>query len=440
MFRCIEEFHDWLAEQERSHSFQVRRTPLDEMAGWSIHSDTGAIRHRSGRFFSVGGLKIDVGHGPVRSWSQPIIVQPESGILGILVKRFDEVPHFLLQAKMEPGNIRPVQLSPTVQATRSNYTRVHGGKAVPYLDYFLARRGRVISDGLQSEQGSWFLHKRNRNMLIEVSGDVPVLPGFCWLTAGQIGELMLVDNLVNMDTRTVLSGLPFQRVTGAPPDDAAALSWLTEAKAGREFRRRQIPLNETKGWIRSADRITHELDRYFSVIGVTVEIDNREVTGWSQPMIAPVERGVVAFLVRREPRAGVDDELQVLVHAQTQAGTFDVVEMAPTVQCTPGNYDPDQRPPFLDHVLSASADRILLDVVYSEEGGRLYHAENRYLVVVAGEDLPHQVGEEFRWMSARSLARFGRYGNYVNVEARSLLACLRFLEPSLQYPSLQDRL
>ena len=43
---------------------------------------------------------------------------------------------YLLQAKAEPGNINKIQISPTVQATKSNYTRVHGGKEIPYLRYF----------------------------------------------------------------------------------------------------------------------------------------------------------------------------------------------------------------------------------------------------------------------------------------------------------------
>lgn len=86
-----------------------------------------------------------------RRWHQPIIFQPEIGILGILVKQ---------------------------------------------LDYFRERdRHRVIADVRQSEQGSWFLLKRNRNMLIEVAADVPVLDGFHWLTIQQIHELLKIDDL-----------------------------------------------------------------------------------------------------------------------------------------------------------------------------------------------------------------------------------------------------
>ena len=45
--------------------------------------------------------------------------------------------HCLMQAKMEPGNVNPLQLSPTVQATRSNYTQVHRGTGTRYLEYFV---------------------------------------------------------------------------------------------------------------------------------------------------------------------------------------------------------------------------------------------------------------------------------------------------------------
>ncbi|MFH4268324.1 NDP-hexose 2,3-dehydratase family protein, partial [Acinetobacter baumannii] len=82
--------------------------------------------------------------------------------------------------KVEPGNCNGLQLSPTVQATRSNYTRVHQGRAVPYLEYFVdARKHRVIADVRQSEQGSWFFQKRNRNMIVDVGdADVEVLEDF----------------------------------------------------------------------------------------------------------------------------------------------------------------------------------------------------------------------------------------------------------------------
>ncbi|MCB6603149.1 NDP-hexose 2,3-dehydratase family protein, partial [Erysipelatoclostridium ramosum] len=63
---------------------------------------------------------------------------------------------------------------------------------------------------MQSEQSARFYRKRNRNMilLLDENEDVIVEKRFKWMTLSQIKELMNYRNLVNMDTRTVLSNLP----------------------------------------------------------------------------------------------------------------------------------------------------------------------------------------------------------------------------------------
>lgn len=427
----------WLADLRLARRDRVRPVRLDRLDGWYAEPGTGDLRHRSGRFFSVEGVEVRTDAREVADWAQPIIVQPESGILGLLVKNFGGVPHFLLQAKMEPGNINTYQLSPTVQATRSNYGRVHRGRSVPYLEHFVApRRGRVVFDALQSEQGSWFLGKRNRNMIVEVTEDVPVREGFRWLTLERIGELLALANVVNMDTRTVLSGVPGDwpaagRVVPAAPGQplhpmAELLSRLTEVRANRLLERRRVPLAEVRGWERSAERVAHESGRYFSVIGVDVAADGREVTHWTQPMLRPAGRGLIAFLVQ-----DFGGTPHLLAGFHTEAGSFDVAELGPTVRCRPENYahlPPDRQPAFLTEVLSAPPERVLLDVVHSEEGGRFYHAENRYLVVRA-EGLPAEVrgaGGDFVWLTPHQLGELLRHPHHVNVEARNLLATLRF--------------
>jgi oxidase EvaA len=156
----------WLRQRTDANRFRVDPVPFADLTDWSF-GPCGNLVHHSGRFFRVEGLHIVASEGPFAEWEQPIIVQPEIGILGILVKEFDGVPHFLMQAKMEPGNCNLVQLSPTVQATRSNYTAVHQGARVKYLDHFIGRRrGRILVDVLQSEHGAWFFHKANRNMIV----------------------------------------------------------------------------------------------------------------------------------------------------------------------------------------------------------------------------------------------------------------------------------
>ncbi|GIJ11084.1 NDP-hexose 2,3-dehydratase [Micromonospora andamanensis] len=429
MFDDMSQFHAWLAERELANEYRVSVTSLDSLDGWRTDPETGNIHHHSGRFFSVIGVNVDADSRTPAAWSQPIILQPEIGILGILAKRVDGTTYCLMQAKMEPGNINLLQLSPTVQATRSNFTRVHGGSAVPYLEYFRTpRRGRPVFDSLQSEQGSWFLGKRNRNMIVEVEEEVPVGENFCWLSTGQLAELMRIPNLVNMDARTVLSGVSFltgdrhQRDGEARHPLGHILSWFTEVKSQQQLKRSIVPLRELPDWKRSRGTI-HRLDgRHFSVIGVDVRASDREVRSWSQPMFRPSARGVIAFLGRH-----FDGTFHVLVHARTEAGTADVVEMGPTVACIPDNYAgavDAERPRYLDVVLGASPSQLLVDILHSEEGGRFYHAENRYLVIDVGEDFPAEPPYGYCWLTVDQLAGFIRYGNHVNVGARCLLSCM----------------
>ncbi len=120
----------WLADVERRSRLTVERADLAGLAGWV--DDGASIRHASGKFFAVEGIEVSRPESPVGTWRQPILNQPEVGILGLLVRFADGVLHVLLQAKVEPGNAGGLQLSPTVQATRSNYTSVHGGSAVRF--------------------------------------------------------------------------------------------------------------------------------------------------------------------------------------------------------------------------------------------------------------------------------------------------------------------
>ncbi|TXS35490.1 NDP-hexose 2,3-dehydratase family protein [Streptomyces sp. t39] len=447
-FTDLGQFHDWW--RGVGTSARAERIPLDRLRGWVQDAGTGDIRHESGKFFSVQGLDVHSPDGLVPNWQQPIIDQPETGILGILVKEFDGVLHCLMQAKAEPGNANGVQISPTVQATRSNFTRVHGGSAVPYLTYFQdTAPHRVLADVRQSEQGSWFYRKRNRNMIVEVTGDVEELDGFCWLTLGQLYRLLAEEDMVNMDTRTVLSCLPASGAgaeddyagtgrsahaadfrasvarslahgTGDGPDTAATLSWITDARSRTQLTTRRVPLDRVRGWRRAEGLIAHESGGFFDVIGVEVTAVGREVRRWTQPMIRPHGIGVIAFLVRE-----FDGVLHALVRQRTEPGFVDVTELGPTVQCTPENYGliAAEPPAFLDEVLRAAPGRIRYDTLLSEEGGRFHHALNRYLIVESDVDVPAD-DPDFRWVSLGQLTALLRHSSYVNVQARSLTACL----------------
>jgi oxidase EvaA len=172
-------------------------------------------------------------------------------------------------------------------------------------------------------------------------------------------------------------------------------------------------------WVRDADSIRHRDDRYFRIVGLSVRATSREVDTWYQPMLKPTRGNVVALICQR--RSGV---LQFLVQAMIQPGLTDRLELAATVQLTPESYNgPEDFPPLAEY-LDAPESWIRLNAPQSEDGGRFLYADTTHVVVDVPDGHTVEAPGNYRWMTLGLLNRLIRSGYYVNVEARSLLACL----------------
>lgn len=456
-FQTTDQILSWMKSQNEEVVSNIMQIPISELRGWSYRDDR--IRHKSGKFFSIDGIHIRTNYRNTPEWDQPIINQPEIGFLGFIVKKFNGVLHFLLQAKIEPGNLNIVQLSPTLQATRSNYTRVHGGKAPTYLEYFNGEKDvLILVDQLQSEQGARFLHKRNRNIIVEVGEDeeLEVKEGYIWASLGQIKELLRYPNVVNMDSRTVISCINFgsysehslrlldavKRMNGihsSKPDSFLysvlssdnhlnelqdIIQWITSLKFKYELDVTPVGISEMKNWIYDGNTIHHESGKYFDVMGCRVEIGNREVVSWDQPMVRSAQEGLMGFIVKK-----INGIYHFLVQAKLESGNFDIVEMAPTVQCLTGNYRKGKNEytiPYLEQILNAPKDKIWYSSYQSEEGGRFFQEQNLNIIVEVGEEFPIEVEENYCWLTLNQMLSFVTYNNYLNIAARSLLSAISF--------------
>lgn len=439
----------WLALRADAHRYSVQQIPLEGMRNWAVDPVTGDITHSSGKFFSITGLQVEITGPTPRRWSQPILVQREVGILGFIGKRVGSVLHLLVQAKMEPGNINLVQLSPTLQATRSNFSQVHGGRRPPFMEYFVEPgRGITLVDQLQSEQGSKYLRKRNRNVIVQIADDeLPAVPeDFLWVTLGQLHQLAQHPNLLHLDCRSILGGLSFRHCDGdldreaktsfassardslSCPDDkaentlAVVLGWLAKAKIETELATKLVPLRAVQGWHLRNGVIEHELGRFFRVVGVDVHAASREVPSWRQPLIASVEGGVIGLIAQQ--RQGV---VHFLIQARVEPGLIDAIELAPTVQYAPANYGPPlttEFPPYTEFFDRALPEQLRLDTVLSDEGGRFYHARARHVVIEIASTDHVAVRPSHCWMTLAQLHECARFSSVLNIELRSILSCI----------------
>ncbi len=102
----------WREQQRNSIRFKADLIGLDDVRGWS-RDEGGNVRHKSGQFFGVEGVRVESGDlREVASWDQPIYTQPEGGILGLLARETRGKRRRISPAgKAEPGNIGVIQLS-----------------------------------------------------------------------------------------------------------------------------------------------------------------------------------------------------------------------------------------------------------------------------------------------------------------------------------------
>ena len=204
---------DWFNKKREESDMIVEEIGINDLDKWTVDKNSGNMTHDSGGFFEVIGVKVsntfdrEVGK---KGWTQPMIGKNPGGILGILMKRINGIPHYLLQAKAEPGNIGKLQLSPTLQATTSNLLKAHGGIRPKFSEYFdEPKNAKIIYAKWQSEDGGRFHLKSNYNMIVEVDVDEEfnIPDSFIWVTLYQIKQLLKIENFVGPHIRGIISYL-----------------------------------------------------------------------------------------------------------------------------------------------------------------------------------------------------------------------------------------
>lgn len=436
----IKEIIKWIEQINSSTKVSILKTKLNNTDFWYYDKEKERIKNRNNSFFEIIGVKGEVNGKKIE---QPIILQKEIGYLGIICKKFDGITKYLMQAKIEPGNINCVQISPTIQATKSNFMQKHGGNRPLYLEYFInADNHKIIVDQIQSEQSSRFLGKRNRNMIIEVKEEIVEHPRFRWMTLSEIKCLMSYKNLVNMDTRTVISCIPFGDENNRNIDSyyfnkinedykkslnnkdyfeeiIQIYHKLNNYKMFNEVNLEIVPLNQLTEWNISNEELKCKNDFPFKVIFCDIEIEGREVKKWKQPLFESNGIALFGLIITRE-----NNMIKVLTKIKPEIGCFDIIELGPTIQKEFGEKIGEDNVENIFNTYLQQNKGVLFDSILSEEGGRFYHEENRNVVIEINKEDIDYIEKEYQWISLKALLNMNLFNNSLNIQLRNLLSVL----------------
>ena len=243
---------EWLKIQRKKQFLTVKKIDLSKLTKWVY--DKKEIYHESKKFFKIAGIRIKTNFYKQKNWDQPIIIQNEIGILGII--KNIKTNKYLLQAKVEPGNINKIQISPTVQATRSNYLRIHGGKTIPFLKYF---KKKNINFSFQSEQAFRYYDKKNSNIITYVSKKIDLDENFRWFSKVEILNLLKEKNLINMDTLSVFSSFIKKRKIDFPLNNEKKIKmWRKNLDKKYFLKNKIINLSLINNWNLTKKKIYHK--------------------------------------------------------------------------------------------------------------------------------------------------------------------------------------
>ncbi|MEX0881565.1 MAG: NDP-hexose 2,3-dehydratase family protein [Candidatus Saccharimonadales bacterium] len=422
----IQKWTERLIEQS---DFEVKPSRLTQSTNWIMVD--GAIRHSSGLFFNVVGViwKED----SKKSYSQPFIEQREVGSLGFLLLKKGDRNRLLVQAKIEPGNVGVVQLAPTYQATASNAARIHGGKQPLYQTKFHPTSKFIKYETLQSEQGSRFLGKQNRNILSMEDSQFRVPETHKWFYVDEFIDLLAHDYLVNTDARSVLVCSPWEELVNRKPFSrysspfakdlqksfqSQSVAKLKKIQADLKIFRSEahpiqiIDIDKIDGWRMTEYGLKALSGRPFDVKYIRVIARTREVPTWDQPIIDSTCSGYIDLVCGRK-----DGVLQFLFSMRREPGLHDYVELSPTFIQEPGIAASPR-----EDLAPRVKGKILVESLQSDEGGRFFQDINRYRIIDAGD--VYEISEKWCWLTLAEIKALINKGSYFTNESRSAISLL----------------
>lgn len=413
----------WQKSIIQDAKFKVWPINLEQSKEWE-HKD-GAIRHKSGRFFRIVGIKGKVNKQVI---TQPLIEQWEVGTLGFLIHKNSNV-HILVQAKIEPGNVDVCQLAPTYQATASNAAQAHGGTAPPYKDIFSSKHEKVISSTLNSEQGTRFLEKLNLNTVIESDRLIEPTKYHKWVVVEDFLDLLAEDHMVNTDARSVIVSAPWKKLLTRKPFSRYKTPFAHSLQKSYATKRTQvidtlkkqlecsqelvqepkkIDLDKLPSWDVTPRGLKHETDGDFTVEQIKVNAYGREVASWDQPIINSTTDGQVVLLCGRQ-----GGQLLFSICFQEEVGLLNKVELGPSFFCVPGSNQ---------EFVQFKDGEVVRSVFQSDEGGRFFRDTTLYQVIDIGDIT--KKGQDGYWLTLGEIAQLLEEGGYFTNEARSVLSLL----------------
>ena len=412
----IKKLDKWFNLIKERNYLKIKIKKLNLLKNWDLNNLK--IFHKKNFFFNISFFQINIGKNIFYS---PLICQNEIRILGIIKSKINNLDIYLLQAKVEPGNVNKIQISPTVQATKSNYKRKHKGKVTNYIEYFLTMKNQfsLKTNIKQTEQGTRYIGKYNRNILLELIDykKIKLKKNFRWFSKSEIITLLNRNNLINMDTLSIFS-CSIKKFKKDQPliSNFKIFKKLKSYKKENKYSFKKISFDYLKKWTFENGKILNFKKNYFSIIGINVKTNNREIREWDQPIIRDNNIGYIGLITKQ-----INFTDHYLLKIKQELG-YNFPILTTTINSKNCIHETNKE----DNKLLSYFKRkkkIIFSKILSDEGGRFFHNQSRNVVIKLSNKESLKLKKNYVWVSHNQIVDLIN-NKVISIELRNLFACL----------------
>lgn len=401
-FNQVKEYYE---KVNSKNNFVVKQIGISKLTEWKF-DNLKNLSHKSGKFFKVVKVKN-------KNYESGILLQDEQGTLGVLTCIYKDILHFLVQFKKEPGNITSSQLSPTLQATLSNQNKVHGGNAPKYLEFFQnITKKNILFRASLPEQGNRYWKKYNDNVILKVDY-FEESENYRWMTLGQIYEFSNIDNSINSCLRSVLSLLhksEYKNIVNS--EKIINIKNLTKSQ---KLNNSELKNSVIDFYSKQEDKLIFEnIDDSFEINGISVAIENREVSKWDQPIIFDFSLSEYVFVSILR-----DNKRFYILKEMYEPGYKDCFNLGPTFTLNK-RINQNLISEFKQIFGDKTTPKLINELEMSEEGGRFFQTKVKHSFYEILLDSSINNIKGFHILDDDEVSQLNNLG-LLTMEARSLL-------------------
>ena len=229
-----------------------------------------------------------------------------------------------------------------------------------------------------------------------------------------------------MDTLSVLSShikknnLDFPLIT-----NKKLKSWIFKNDKKYFLKCTIISLQRLKEWIYIKKEIIHKKRKHFSIIGVNIKTKEREISTWSQPIVKGKDKAFAGYIIKK-----FNNTNHYLCRYILKPGLKKSAITCSVNTSDIKNYKTDTnlinfQKKLLNKIFLNSKYKTnkIFDNILSDEGGRFFHCQIRYVATLIDEDFNFKLPETYMWISQNQMIEMIKKKK-IDIEARLLFGCI----------------